>query len=79
MKSKEIPTPCKSTVQTVFIMNMLADLKKVFPDKNLVDLIYDARRFREPTIVDARVSRMTDEDILTNVKFYHKAKVKDKT
>ena len=67
----------QNVVKTIFIMNMLADLKEVFPDKNLIDIIYDAYEFREPTLRSSRL-KMTDDNILANVKFYHKAMIKSK-
>lgn len=67
----------QNVVKTIFIMNLLADLKEVFPDKSLVDIIYAAYEFREPSVRGQRL-KMTDDTILSNVKFYHKAKVKSK-
>ena len=74
---KEKVATSAPVIKTIFIMNYLADLKEVFPDKNLIDIIYDAYEFREPSVRGARV-KMTDDNILSNVKFYHKAKVKRK-
>jgi len=76
MKPTDYKEPSQSVVKTIFVMNYIADLKEVFPDKSIIDIIYDAYRFREPTVADARI-RMNDDTILNNIKFYHNAKVKN--
>jgi len=59
------------------ITNYIVSLKEMFPNRTVIDLIFDAQRFRGPSMRDARDTRMTDEEIADCLEFYWKAKRKD--
>lgn len=59
------------------ITNYLVSLKEMFPDRPVIDLIFDAQRFREPSMRQAYDTRMTDTEIADCLEFYWRAKKKD--
>lgn len=59
------------------ICNSITELKTMFPDRTVLDLIFDAERFKEPTLRYDRETRMTDTQIADNLEFYLNMRRKD--
>ena len=59
------------------ICRYITELKTMFPDRTVLDLIFDSQKFREPTLRYDRETRMTDTQIADNLEFYWNARRKD--